>query len=104
MGTSGHNGGDHKERKDNTMMQRAGFVCRLNRETGEPNGKTHVFTGNDTLCRMWSTGGLKQHKYGFFDSPPTRVCMNCRDMPEYDNLTYEDFLPKEEQLWLTDHH
>jgi len=87
------------------MMERVGFICRVNFKTGEPNGKTHVYTGKDTMCRMWSTGGLRQHRYGFFDSPPTKVCMNCQEMPEYGNLIDEDFLPKEEQLWLTtDHH
>jgi hypothetical protein len=25
--------------------------------------KAHLWTGADTVCRMWSTGGLKQESY-----------------------------------------
>lgn len=25
--------------------------------------KAHIWTGSDTACRMWSTGGLKQPRF-----------------------------------------
>lgn len=59
------------------LPARDGYMV-LCKELGFPNGKSHVWTGNDTLCRMWSTGGLNRERYWkFFESPPTEMCHQC---------------------------
>lgn len=37
---------------------RPGYIMKVRRARS-----AHVWTGNDTLCRMWSTGGLKKSGY-----------------------------------------
>lgn len=41
----------------------------------------HLWHGTDTLCRMWSTGGItKEKRYRVSDSPEDRpICQMCRD-------------------------
>lgn len=59
------------------LPNKAGFAVRCNGQ-GTPTGKTHLWTGHDTACRMWSTGGLPgRHKYRYFIAPPTELCHNC---------------------------
>jgi hypothetical protein len=44
------------------------------------NSRAHIWTGSDTGCRMWSTGGLKQSKPGWQvgDSKGERdICQMC---------------------------
>ena len=45
-------------------------------------GKTpraHLWTGTDTVCRMWSTGGLQQSNYSVHsDRGCLEICMMCR--------------------------
>lgn len=64
------------------MPSKVGFVCRV-RRNGECMGKTHVWTGEDSVCRMYSTGGLHAGKYEYFIEPPTEVCLNCLRHPDY---------------------
>ena len=41
--------------------------------------KDHIWTGEDTACRMWSTGGLKiGQKWIKEDRPLHPVCTMCR--------------------------
>lgn len=55
-------------------MDRTTFVIRKN----GTKQKAHVWTGEDTACRMWSTGGLKHSRYDFRDSPCGRkICWMC---------------------------
>lgn len=59
------------------LPAKAGFAVRC-RADGTPNGKSHLWTGDDTACRMWSTGGLQgKHKYRYFIAAPTDFCHNC---------------------------
>lgn len=48
----------------------------------KPKGAYHRWTGQDTACRMWSTGGLKQSKPSWVFvsvAPPVRsLCHMCR--------------------------
>jgi len=46
----------------------------------KPNSAAHIWTENDTSCRMWSTGGLKQEFEGWTFSPDKQgraVCTMC---------------------------
>ena len=41
-------------------------------------GVFHVWKDGDTLCRMWSTGGLNRDNYRFTDDAPAKkMCMMC---------------------------
>lgn len=42
-------------------------------------GRTaHIWIGGDTLCRMWSTGGMKQENYSVHDTnEQLDVCHTC---------------------------
>lgn len=58
-----------------------GFLVRR----GHGNGAAHVWTGYDTACRMYSTGGLKHEKYVFcLDRGQRRVCANCINLLGHD--------------------
>jgi len=40
--------------------------------------KSHIWTGNDTLCKMWSTGGLKRESYEVAEQPGLNgICSMC---------------------------
>lgn len=43
-------------------------------------GAAHIWDGNDTRCRMWSTGGItKKKRYRVTDSPEGhRICALCQ--------------------------
>lgn len=50
-------------------------------------GAAHIWTGNDTACRMWSTGGIKNKndrrwaRVELALVPPT-LCTMCRAVSE----------------------
>jgi len=53
------------------------------------NKAAHIWTGQDTVCRMWSTGGIdKRRAYDVFDeSKGLRICHMCDQVhkkSEYD--------------------
>ena len=75
------------------IPNKVGFVCRVN-SLGQSKGRTHIWDGSDTVCRMWSTGGLKQVKYEFLVSAPTSVCQNCL---HHENYCGHDTTPVTEQ-------
>ena len=38
----------------------------------------HLWTGEDTICKMYSTGGLKVEDYKVSETPENRnICQNC---------------------------
>jgi hypothetical protein len=40
--------------------------------------KAHLWTGDDTVCRMWSTGGLKQPRFEVrVDRGDHEICHMC---------------------------
>lgn len=41
------------------------------------NKTCHIWDGKDTLCRMWSTGGLKRWRAKFYKEPTSRICQTC---------------------------
>lgn len=48
----------------------------------KPKGKYHYWSGQDTACRLWSTGGIKQDRAGWTvtDKPPAReLCHMCKE-------------------------
>lgn len=64
------------------IPDRDGYLVRCS-ELGFANGKSHEWTGRDTLCRMWATGGLKQAgRWRFFEAPPTDMCHMCKSARE----------------------
>jgi hypothetical protein len=45
--------------------------------------KAHIWNGNDTLCRMWSTGGLKRSRFEVRqDRGAHEVCHMCVEASE----------------------
>jgi len=38
---------------------------------------SHIWTGTDSVCRMYSTGGLLKEKYHVVDKPKNKVCFMC---------------------------
>jgi hypothetical protein len=50
----------------------------LIRKTGA-KAKAHIWNGNDTACRMWSTGGLKKSRYEERVDPGAHeICSMCQ--------------------------
>lgn len=50
------------------LLKRSKFPCKT----------AHIWMGEDTACRMWSTGGLVKRKYEFSISAEGRsICKNC---------------------------
>jgi hypothetical protein len=50
----------------------------LIRKTGK-KVKAHLWINGDTLCRMWSTGGLKQSRFEIRDDRGEHeICHMCR--------------------------
>jgi|LakMenEpi03Aug12_release.lakeMendotaPanAssembly.Ray.scaffolds.fasta_scaffold946645_2 hypothetical protein len=69
------------------LPAKAGFIVKCNVH-GTPTGKTHLWSGSDTACRMWSTGGLLQHKrWDYYIEPPSELCTLCH--PERHGVSYE---------------
>jgi hypothetical protein len=55
------------------LRPQPGYLIRVNR--GE---RAHIWTGGDTACRMWSTGGLGTRGYEVHDDPGGRkICQMC---------------------------
>lgn len=56
------------------LRAKPGYLVRIR------GGVAHVWTGSDTACRQYSTGGIKnRHRYTVTDTPDGRqVCKNCR--------------------------
>jgi len=60
-----------------SLPKHKGFLVRLN-FLGNVNGKSHLWTGSDTVCRMWSTGLDKSQKtYKVTAEPMTQLCSLC---------------------------
>jgi hypothetical protein len=60
-----------------SLPKHKGFLVRLN-FLGNVNGKSHLWTGSDTACRMWSTGLDKSQKtYKVTAEPMTQMCTHC---------------------------
>lgn len=46
---------------------------------GRPAPPAHIWTGNDTACQMWSTGGIGRKKAYRISSTTEgrKICSNC---------------------------
>jgi len=54
-----------------------GFLVRCNR-LGDLTGKSHLWTGEDTVCRMWSTGlSTSKKNYRVMYQPMAQLCSLC---------------------------
>lgn len=60
------------------------LICKKKKKN-----KAHIWSDGDTLCTMWSTGGLKQMdrdgypRFDTFDNPRGHeVCTMCRNVFE----------------------
>ena len=49
-----------------------GFIGRDNADK-----PVHIWTGTDTVCRMFSTGGIPSHSLHWYADIDRRVCKNC---------------------------
>lgn len=61
------------------ISKKVGFIVREHGLKGFITGKSHIWYGDDTACKMWSTGGLNQKKrYSYYTSPPSEICSMCK--------------------------
>lgn len=59
-----------------SMPSEWGFISHA--EPGR--GSAHIWIGNDSACRMWSTGGLPfAESFRWTPSPDRKVCKRCED-------------------------
>lgn len=63
--------GSKKRQRSSTRS----FTQYLVRRKGK--GKAHLWDGNDTACRMYSTGGLSKKRYVVADDGGRKLCGNC---------------------------
>jgi hypothetical protein len=60
-----------------SLPNHKGFLVRFN-SLGSVSGKSHLWTGADTVCRLWSTGlDLSQKTYKVTGEPMTQLCSLC---------------------------
>ena len=60
-----------------SLPKHKGFLVRCN-SLGGVSGKSHLWTGYDTVCRMWSTNLADSKKtYVVRCEPPTQLCSLC---------------------------
>ena len=60
-----------------SLPKRKGFLVRCN-SLGSVNGKSHLWTGEDTVCRMWATSLVQSQKtYKVTAEPMTQLCSLC---------------------------
>lgn len=56
----------------------AAYLIRVH-GLGSKSPRAHLWTGTDTVCRMWSTGGLAKSKYSVqADSRGLEICTMCQ--------------------------
>lgn len=59
------------------ITNKQGFIFR---RTSKKRRVVHVWTGSDTVCRMWSTGGMVHSKFDYVESPEGfTLCANCKE-------------------------
>jgi hypothetical protein len=52
--------------------------------------RAHIWTGEDTVCRMWSTGGLRQQRFEVReDRGDHQICHMCFSIQEQANVGAE---------------
>lgn len=62
------------------LPDKAGYIVKKN-----GTGVAHAWTGRDTACRMYSTGGLRKYKYEYAVATGDRpMCANCVREMGYD--------------------
>jgi hypothetical protein len=67
-----------------SLPKQKGFLVRTN-SRGYAIGKSHLWAGSDTVCRMWSTGLDQSNKtYKVTSEPMTQLCSLCH--PERYNM------------------
>jgi hypothetical protein len=60
-----------------SLPNHKGFLVRCN-SLGAVNGKSHLWTGEDTVCRMWATSLVQSQKtYKVTAEPMTQLCALC---------------------------
>ena len=60
-----------------SLPNHKGFLVRFN-FLGSVSGKSHLWTGSDTACRLWSTGLDESKKtYKVTGEPMTQLCSLC---------------------------
>lgn len=63
-------------------MTEAAYLVR-NAGRRAKRSRAHLWDGSDTLCRMWSTGGIKRTSYRVFSEQDgheiCRMCQHVRD-------------------------
>jgi hypothetical protein len=54
----------------------------LVRRKGGAKTRAHLWVGNDTSCRMYSTGGLRPSRYVITETTDREICQMCRNVSE----------------------
>lgn len=53
-------------------------------------GVVHIWDGEDTACRMYSTGGMRQHGLAYSEDTDKEVCQNCLRNLEQESMREEE--------------
>ena len=67
--------------KKNPFSKFAQRYGKIEQYISHPNKKVaHIWTGKDTACRLWSTGGItSKNKYRITEEPKkSKICNMCR--------------------------
>jgi len=60
----------------------------------------HIWTGEDTACRMYSTGGLRKSGKVFDDRGERRICTMCRNVMSHRNKSTDKVESEELAFYL----
>ena len=74
------------------MKRKPGFITRV-KANGHAKGRTHVWDGVDTLCRMWQSNdnNLKKDEWEYFGTAPRKICELCMSHPVFKTMQLPDF-------------
>jgi hypothetical protein len=61
------------------------YLVKTKGPDGKQLGRCHIWDGGDTLCRMWSTGGIGTRGcWVVTDEKPVRgICSNCKSVERH---------------------
>jgi hypothetical protein len=64
----------------------------------------HIWLGDDTACRMFSTGGLKKDRFAVFETQMGRpLCVMCRNVSERSKPVTSEEQPIEQREQPVEH-
>lgn len=66
-------------KEDEAKATARGFLVKMVHKSIFDKAVAHVWTGEDTACRMWSTGGIPhRERFEVVDATDLPICAMCR--------------------------